>query len=123
MRIALLAFSSLLLSSIAANAAPPVLTVAKIHTAPPIGQLVRVYGVVVDSYDCPPCPPDMTCKPCQHATSITIADAKAPKGPTLMLSVAWRYEYPAGRKYHFDITVGNRAVDGFDGHAEDMGLP
>ncbi len=104
-------------------AAEPLLTVAAIHAAPPVGQVVRVIAVVVDSYDCPPCPPGMTCKPCLHATSITIADPKAPKGPTLLLSVPWRYEYLPGRKFFFVVTVGDRARDGFDGHAERMGRP
>ena len=110
--------------AIAAPAALPVTTVAAIHAQPPVaGTLVRVFGNVIDTYYCPPCPPDMTCKPCLHATSITVTDHGKPHGPSLLLSIDNGYEYLPTRKFRIDIKIDDRAQSGFDGHVESIGLP
>lgn len=106
---------------------PPALTIAQFRAAPPIGQIARIVGYVVQSYRCPPCPKGAQCKPCAIASAIFIADAPirapfaldAPPADVAAIAAQDPDRFERGIQYRFEIAVAGRRQRGdgdrFDG--------
>jgi hypothetical protein len=89
------------------------LTVAQIKASPPVGQTVRVLGIVVGTYICPPCPMGAECKPCMSDSSVSIADA--PGAPQIAIAAPHPEQFERGAQYRFEFIVSD-GRDGVDGH-------
>ena len=110
-----------------ATDSPPALTIAQFRSAPPIGQIARIVGYVVESYRCPPCPRGAQCKPCAIASAIFIADAPshapfaldAPPADVAAVAAQDPDWFERGIQYRFEIAVADRRQRGdggrFDG--------
>src|SRR5712691_7765810 len=105
------------------NAQPLTLTIAEFRASPPVGQIARIAGYVVESYRCPPCPRGAQCKPCASASAIFVADAPghAPfaldRPPADVIAIATQEpdRFERGTQYRFEIAVTDRQHDRLDG--------
>lgn len=101
----------------------PVLTVAELKAAPPVGSRAVLTGYVADSYLCPPCPKGAMCKPCLGPSAVYIADAPGhaafdlarPPPDIAVLSASDPMIFPAGTAVRLEIEGRDRAATAFDG--------
>ena len=106
-----------------AAAALPVLTVAELKAAPPVGSRVILTGYVADAYLCPPCPKGAMCKPCAGPSAVYLADAPGhaafdlarPPADIAVLAASHPTAFPSGTAVRLEVEVSDRAVGAFDG--------
>ena len=103
-------------------ALPPTVTIADVaHT--PTGNTVRLVGVVLDGYLCPPCPAGAMCKPCMGPSAIFVGETAthAPFSPfarpadILTLATDDPGSFTRGSRYRFEFTVADARSDAVDG--------
>jgi hypothetical protein len=117
------AFVTLVAAALAATAQPLTLTIAEFRASPPVGQIARIVGYVVESYLCPPCPRGAQCKPCASASAIFVADAPGhsqfaldrPPADVIAIATQEPDRFERGMQYRFEIAVTDRKRDHFDG--------
>jgi hypothetical protein len=106
-----------------AAAGPPVLTVAELKAARPVGSRAILTGYVAGSYLCPPCPKVAMCKPCAGPSAVYIADASGhaafdlarPPADVAVLSASNPTAFPSGAAVRLEVEVSDRAATAFDG--------
>ena len=119
MRAVAISLTALLVLVAAASAATPVRTVAELKAAPHVGKTVTVFGVVLGSYLCPPCPMGAMCKPCAHASSIDVSDSpylgtKGASPAVLVIAVPDPARFLLHLRYRLEIVVLDARRDGTD---------
>jgi hypothetical protein len=104
-------------------AGPPMMTVAALRAAPPVGSRVILTGYVADAYLCPSCPKGAMCKPCAGPTAVYVADAPGHAAFDLgrasadiaVLSTSDPMAFSTGAAVRLEIEASDRAATGFDG--------
>jgi hypothetical protein len=105
------------------SAQPLTLTIAEFLASPPVGQIARIVGYVVESYFCPPCPRGAQCKPCATISAVFVADAPGhapfaldrPPADVVAIAAQDPRRFERGLQYRFEIAVTDRKRDHFDG--------
>jgi hypothetical protein len=95
---------------------PRLLTFAYLQKGPPIEGPFRIRGYVIETYECPPCPPGAQCKPC-IGNYVVITDNLKEKDPKFIrrlriFSGKTKPLFTSNEMYLFTVKVRGKVQDG-----------